>query len=160
MTAACMRARDKARAPPCNTSENVPDSSSGGDWEGAFHCTKSGPFSRPSQCLIMLQRPLPIHDENRAVLLARPAHDEENAVPGLTKAAGKSGKANSAGSTRKALGNITNASKAGENRQAGKGPGRAPRKALGDITNATPRDVQPLPKAQKPQQAHTQAEQV
>ena len=108
----------------------------------------------------MLQRPLPLHDENRGVPMARPAHDEENAVPGVNKTTGKSGKALGGASTRKALGNITNASKAGDTRQAGKGLGRAPRKALGDITNATPRNVQSVPEAQKPLQAHTQAAQV
>ena len=92
--------------------------------------------------------------------MAKPAHDEENAAPGVKQATGKLGKAAGGGSTRKALGNITNANRAGEDRQAGKGVGRPPRKALGNITNATPRTVHPAPKALKAKQAHSQAEQV
>ena len=109
----------------------------------------------------MLQRPGSLHDENRGVSLAKPSHDEENAVPGVNRTIGKTGKAAGVGGSRKALGNITNANKTGEARQAGKGLGLAPRKALGDITNATPRTVQPAPETtQKPTQQQRQADQV
>lgn len=107
----------------------------------------------------MLQKPVPVQDENRGLHGAWPAQDAENSVPGVSRIDSESvGPGPGLASQRKALKNLTNTGRAGDARQAGKGLGHASRKALGDITNATPRLTQPA--AQKSAFPQAQAKKV